>query len=66
MDNVKISYEEAKKKLDQLFDVVEQTNIHQSPELFCELLKKYNAMDNFLWDIFHDEVPTLNETYNNH
>lgn len=55
MEDVKITYEEAKKRLDGLFDVVERTNIHQLPELFHELLTTYNAMDNFLWDIFHEE-----------
>lgn len=49
-----ITYQEAKMKLNDLFDVVERTNIHQLPELFHELLTTYNAMDNFLYDIFHD------------
>lgn len=54
MSEAKITYEQAKSRLNDLFDVVEQTNIHQLPELFHELLTTYNAMDNFLYDIFHD------------
>lgn len=55
MEPKKLTYQEAKKRLDELFDVVEKTNIHQLPDLFHELLTTYNAMDNFLFDLFNDE-----------
>lgn len=51
---IKLTYEEAKKKLDDMYDIIEETDIHQKPRLFSEMLEKYNAIDNFLWEAFHD------------
>jgi len=61
MNEKTITYQEAKTRLNDLFDVVEQTNIHQLPELFHELLTTYNAMDNFLYEIFHDSEESNEE-----
>jgi hypothetical protein len=50
----RLSYDEAKKKLDKMYDIIEETNIHQKPKLFAEMLRRYNAIDNYLWEAFHD------------
>lgn len=65
MEDVKITYEEAKKRLSRLFDVIEKTEMYKNPELFHEFLTTYNAVDNYLWEIFHNENTELEETYNN-
>lgn len=50
----RLTYNEAKKKLNDMYDIIEKTNIHQKPKLFAEMLRRYNAIDNFLWEAFHD------------
>ncbi len=56
MTNKKYSYQELKQKLDDMFDTVSsETNIHQLPDVFRQMLITYNVFESLLFDLFNEQ-----------
>lgn len=54
--NAKLTYKQLKDQLDELYDfAAENQELYHNPLMFEQMLNTYNAIDNFIFNAFHDE-----------